>query len=110
MTDTTSLLFVFGLGYSALHLARRLKAKGIQVSGTVRSEDKAATLRAEGIAAQVWSGQGLPDIPDGAHWLVTLPPDEGGCPAARVATYSEPGAASMTYLSTTGVYGAIGGP
>ena len=44
MTDMTSLLFVFGLGYSALHLARRLKAKGIQVSGTVRSEDKAATL------------------------------------------------------------------
>ena len=109
MTDMTSLLFVFGLGYSALHLARRLKAKGIQVSGTVRSEDKAATLRAEGIAAQVWSGQGLPDIPDGAHWLVTLPPDEGGCPAARVATYSEPGAASMTYLSTTGVYGDLGG-
>ena len=105
MTDTTSLLFVFGLGYSALRLAERLKARGTTVAGTVRSEDKAAALRADGVRAEVWNGQGLPDIPDGAHWLVTLPPDEAGCPAARVATYAEPGAASVTYLSTTGVYG-----
>ena len=109
MTDTTSLLFVFGMGYSALRLSRRLKADGFQISGTVRSEEKAAALRAEGIAAQVWSGEGLPDIPEGAHWLVTLPPDEGGCPAARAATYSEPGSASVTYLSTTGVYGDLNG-
>ncbi|MEE2922308.1 MAG: SDR family oxidoreductase [Pseudomonadota bacterium] len=109
MTDTTSLLFVFGLGYSALRLAERLKARGTTVAGTVRSEDKAAALRADGVRAEVWNGQGLPDIPDGAHWLVTLPPDEAGCPAARVATYAEPGAASVTYLSTTGVYGDLGG-
>lgn len=109
MTDTTSLLFVFGLGYSALRLAERLKARGTTVAGTVRSEEKAAALRADGVRAEVWNGQGLPDIPDGAHWLVTLPPDEAGCPAARVATYAEPGAASVTYLSTTGVYGDLGG-
>ena len=109
MTDTTSLLFVFGLGYSAVRLAERLKARGIAVAGTVRSEEKAAALRADGVRAEVWNGQGLPDIPDGAHWLVTLPPDEAGCPAARVATYAEPGAASVTYLSTTGVYGDLGG-
>jgi nucleoside-diphosphate-sugar epimerase len=109
MTDTTSLLFVFGLGYSALRLAERLKARGKAVVGTVRSEEKAAALRADGVRAEVWNGQGLPDIPDGAHWLVTLPPDEDGCPAARVATYAEPGAASVTYLSTTGVYGDLGG-
>jgi nucleoside-diphosphate-sugar epimerase len=109
MTDTTSLLFVFGLGYSALRLAERLKARGTTVAGTVRSEEKAAALRADGVRAEVWNGQGLPDIPDGAHWLVTLPPDEAGCPAARVATYAEPGAANVTYLSTTGVYGDLGG-
>ena len=109
MTDTTSLLFVFGLGYSASRLAERLKARGTTVAGTVRSEEKAAALRADGVRAEVWNGQGLPDIPDGAHWLVTLPPDEAGCPAVRVATYAEPGAASVTYLSTTGVYGDLGG-
>ncbi|WP_291077875.1 SDR family oxidoreductase [Hyphomonas sp.] len=109
MTDTTSLLFVFGLGYSASRLAERLKARGTTVAGTVRSEEKAAALRADGVRAEVWNGQGLPDIPDGAHWLVTLPPDEAGCPAARVATCAEPGAASVTYLSTTGVYGDLGG-
>ena len=109
MTDTTSLLFVFGLGYSALKLAGRLKSRGIGVAGTVRSAEKAAALKADGIAAQVWDGQGLPDIPEGAHWLVTLPPDADGCPAARAATYAEPSAASVTYLSTTGVYGDLNG-
>jgi len=109
MTDQPYLLFVFGLGYSAQQLARRLIPQGWAVSGTVRSEAGAAKLRAQGIAAQVWAGDGTPDIPAGAHWLVTLPPDADGCPAAHVATYSEPSAASITYLSTTGVYGDLNG-
>ena len=109
MTVPTSLLFVFGLGYSATHTAARLMRRGWQVHGTVRSTEKAEELRAQGIQAQVWAGEGLPDIPEGAHWLVTLPPDAEGCPAARVASYAEPAAATVTYLSTTGVYGDLGG-
>jgi hypothetical protein len=31
-------LFVFGLGYSALALAARLRAKGWSIAGTCRSE------------------------------------------------------------------------
>jgi nucleoside-diphosphate-sugar epimerase len=109
MTDRPFLLFVFGLGYSAAQLARQLALAGWQVAGTVRTPEKASKLRACGIAASVWAGQGVPDIPDGARWLVTLPPDREGCPAARAAGHLAGRAVSVTYLSTTGVYGDLGG-
>ncbi len=52
-----------------------------------------------------WDGKGDIVPPEGAHWLVTLPPDADGCPAARAAGHLAEKAASVTYLSTTGVYG-----
>ena len=67
MTSQPSLLFVFGLGYSAQQLASRLMASGWQVAGTVRSEAKAAGLRSRGIDARVWSGEGPVEVPEGAH-------------------------------------------
>ena len=109
MTVPTSLLFVFGLGYSATHLAGRLIPQGWQVHGTVRSAARAADLAAQGMQAQVWAGEGAPEIPGGAHWLVTLPPDGEGCPALRKVAAQAATAASVTYLSTTGVYGDLGG-
>lgn len=109
MTTSQSLLFVFGLGYSALQLAAQLRPAGWAVAGTVRTASKAAALQAEGLKAQVWAGEGRPDIPDGAHWLVTLPPGAEGCPAALAAGAGARRAASITYLSTTGVYGDLQG-
>ena len=41
--------FVFGLGYSALALATRLRAKGWSVVGTCRSEDRQRALAEKGI-------------------------------------------------------------
>ncbi|WP_291207607.1 SDR family oxidoreductase [Hyphomonas sp.] len=109
MTSSQSLLFVFGLGYSALQLAAQLRPSGWQVAGTVRTAAKAAELRAEGIAAQVWTGEGPVAAPPGAHWLVTLPPGRDGCPAALAAGAAAHAAHSVTYLSTTGVYGDLNG-
>lgn len=109
MTVQPSLLFVFGLGYSAQQLASRLLAAGWQVAGTVRSEEKAAVLRSRGIDARVWSGEGLVEVPEGAHWLVTLPPGKEGCPAAQSVRKWPEMAESVTYLSTTGVYGDLNG-
>lgn len=109
MTTPQSLLFVFGLGYSALQLAAQLRPAGWAVDGTVRTASKAAALQAEGVNAQVWTGEGRPDIPSGAHWLVTLPPGGDGCPAALAAGADARKAASITYLSTTGVYGDLRG-
>ncbi|MFN4025716.1 MAG: SDR family NAD(P)-dependent oxidoreductase, partial [Hyphomonas sp.] len=109
MTSQPFLLFVFGLGYTAQQLGRQLLAAGGRVAGTVRSEAKAAELRSEGFEASVWTGQGQPAIPDGAHWLVTLPPDREGCPAARSVRDCPDLSRSVTYLSTTGVYGDLKG-
>lgn len=109
MTSPQSLLFVFGLGYSAWQLAGQLRPSGWQVAGTVRTSAKAAELRAGGIAAEVWTGEGPVAVPPGAHWLVTLPPGPGGCPAALAAGAAAGTAQSVTYLSTTGVYGDLNG-
>ncbi len=109
MTTPQSLLFVFGLGYSALQLADRLGQRGWRVAGTVRTAEKAAAMQARGIDAQVWAGEGPVDVPDGAHWLVTLPPGRSGCPAALSAGEKAGGAYSINYLSTTGVYGDLNG-
>ncbi|MEX1251741.1 MAG: SDR family oxidoreductase [Hyphomonas sp.] len=109
MTSPQSLLFVFGLGYSALQLAAALHPAGWRVAGTVRTPAKAADLRAQGIAAEVWAGEGCLKVPPGAHWLVTLPPGREGCPAARAAGDQAASAQSIAYLSTTGVYGDLNG-
>lgn len=109
---TTRTLFCFGLGYTAQRLAARLIPRGFRIAGTVRGEDKAAALGAEGIDARVWGGAGgaapgLPEDPD-AVFLVSVPPDVDGCPAARIFA-REVSARSVIYLSTTGVYGDRGG-
>lgn len=106
MTVPPSLLFVAGLGYSATQLARRWPGP---VSGTVRSADKAAALQEEGIEARVWDGAGPLNLPDRACLLVTVPPDERGCPVVRHALSERNNHHRVIYLSTTGVYGDLKG-
>ena len=104
-------LFVFGYGFSARALARRLGPQGWSVAATFRDEGGAARLAAEGIepvplndpdaiAAEVGSAQAV---------LITAPPTALGCPAlpALVRPMAKAGAFPdwIGYLSTTGVYG-----
>lgn len=107
-------LFCFGLGFSALTLAHRLRAEGFAVAGTCRSEEKAARLRDQGIEAHVYG----PDAPldpaalEGAtHLLLSIPPDDKGDPVARDFgnTLQRLSLQWVGYLSTTGVYGDRGG-
>ena len=49
-----SRLFAFGLGYTALALARRLQGEGWRIAGTTRSAEKQARLAAEGIEARLF--------------------------------------------------------
>lgn len=111
-------LFIFGLGYTALHLADRLRSAGWSLAGTVRGQEKADALRAQGIDAFTFDrGRPLADIAaalDGVtHILSSVPPDADGDPvldqhgadiAARATSLRWTG-----YLSTTGVYGNTGG-
>ncbi len=114
-------LFCFGLGFSAVTLAERLLARGWRISGTCRSAQKQAALKAHGIEAYLFDrdrplmdlGQKLADVTD---LLASVPPDDRGDPvidchgveiAAKIANGSPLG--WIGYLSTTGVYGDCNG-
>ncbi|MGQ0665164.1 MAG: SDR family oxidoreductase [Pseudomonadota bacterium] len=110
-------LFVFGLGYAALALARRLMAAGWRVAGTTRSEAKRLDLARLGIDAVLFA-RDLPladlagRLQGTTHLLSSVPPDAEGDPvldrhAGDLAALA--GLAWAGYLSTTGVYGDRGG-
>jgi nucleoside-diphosphate-sugar epimerase len=60
-------LVIFGCGYSGTAIAKAFLADGFRVSGTTRSQEKAAALRAQGIEAFVFDGETLdPALVDAA--------------------------------------------
>ena len=108
-------LFCFGLGYSAQALARRLVASGWMVTGTCRSTERRASLRASGFSAILFNRNRPVDttaLNGVTHLLVSVPPDAAGDPVlalhvSDIATLA--GLSWLGYLSTTGVYGDRGG-
>lgn len=117
MTDAshsaTPSLFCFGLGYTALALARLVMPLGWKVAGTTTDPEKLAALKAAGIAAELFSvDRPLIDVraslADTTHILVSIPPCGEGDPAFDVHSEdiaSAPNLKWLGYLSTTGVYG-----
>lgn len=103
-------LFVFGMGYSAQALARRLLPQGWRIVGTTRSPDKAARLAAAGIEPLIWPGDPVgPALQRATHLLVSIGAGAEGDPVlarhqAEIAA-AAPRLAWAGYLSTTGVYG-----
>jgi len=107
-------LFVFGLGYSALALARIVLPEGWEVAGTCRTEAGVATLRQLGIEPYLFDGSGSLDpaaLNSTTHLLASAPPDADdpvlrhhGTNIARLL-----GLAWVGYLSTTSVYGVTDG-
>jgi len=100
-------LFCFGLGYSALVLARRLLADGWDVAGTCQSEARASELRGSGIDAHLFERGPFP-LEDVTHLLSSVPPSDGG-DVVLDALPADLGVNWIGYLSTTGVYGDTGG-
>ena len=106
-------LFCFGLGYTALALARRLQAEGWRVAGTCREAARQEELVRLGIAARLFDrDRPLADarslLAGFTHLLSSVPPDEAGDPVLDlhgpdITSRSE--LAWIGYLSTTGVYG-----
>jgi nucleoside-diphosphate-sugar epimerase len=110
-------LFVFGLGYSATHLAKRLLNQGWRIGGTCRSEEKAADLARLGIEAHVFDGTtpcaNMGNTLNGVtHLLSSIPPDDAGDPAlGHHSVDIENNSKALEwigYLSTIGVYGDQG--
>jgi dTDP-4-dehydrorhamnose reductase len=106
-------LFVFGLGYSAIHFIKIYKDRFARIAGTVTSQDKADALAAGGIDARVFAPERADtaienDLQAADALLVSVPPDEEGDPVlARFAgaIASAPCLSWIGYLSTIGVYG-----
>ncbi len=107
-------LLVFGLGYSALVLSRLLQKDGWTIAGTCRSDEKAATLRSQGIEPFVFDGATPLDrsaFEGVTHILASAPPNPDD-PALRHHAGdigALPEVEWVGYLSTTSVYGVTDG-
>lgn len=104
MTDPSDPLFLFGPGYSAQALARLWSGP---IFGSVRPSSNRAGLDALEIQPISISDEGaIREAVRGAHLVVSAPPSETGCPALNtIGADAAKTLASVTYLSTTGVYG-----
>lgn len=106
-------LFCFGLGFSALTLARRKRVAGWRVAGTTRDAGKARQLAGEGIESFLFDGERpLADaqttLAGTTHLLASVPPAGENDPVLALhgdAIAALPGLQWAGYLSTTGVYG-----
>lgn len=103
-----SQLFAFGFGYVAAELARRLALQGWSCAGTVRTPARAEPLERQGFTTHLWPGADVTPSA-GAAWLISVPPDEQGCPVFRSFSHLAETASWIGYLSTTGVYGDLAG-
>jgi len=107
MTVPSQPLFLYGPGYSATVLAQIWLGP---VAGTYRSETARAALADLSIdAIAIDDAKGLSAALENAHLVVSAPPGEAGCPAFAALGDQAARAASVTYLSTTGVYGDLRG-
>ncbi|MBZ9935829.1 SDR family oxidoreductase [Mesorhizobium sp. BR1-1-16] len=110
-------LFIFGIGYSALAFARRAAGRYGSITGTVRSAEKASSLRAECIDAMVFDGVHATDevraaLGRATHLVQSIAPDAAGDPALRIFEPDLRLSRALRwigYLSTVGVYGDHGG-
>ena len=104
----TGRLFVFGLGFSGLEIAKLAKAAGWTVAGTCRTREKAAELAGQDIEVHLFDGTAaLPAAAFGnaSHVICTIPPGPDGDPVLATSARRLRDARWLGYLSTTGVYG-----
>ena len=110
------MLFCFGLGYSARHLASKLEDDGWHIAGTARTAEGVARIQDLGYMGTVFDGL-KPATGAGAaarrasHIVISAPPDAQGDPVLRhhAEEIAQSTAAWIGYLSTIGVYGDHGG-
>ncbi len=107
-------LFCFGLGYTALRLAKELIHEGWNVSGTIRDKTRFPDFIEQGITPYALNSnepestsKELP-LDTATHILSSVPPGAAGDPIVDIVSEFPP-AAWVGYLSTTGVYGNTDG-
>ncbi len=108
----TGRLFIFGLGYSGLEIAKLARSAGWSVGGTVTTADKAAQLGREGIDAHAFDGSAplsVGSLASATHVVCSIAPGTAGDPVLQRCADRLGQAKWLGYLSTTGVYGDRGG-
>jgi hypothetical protein len=107
-------LFVFGIGFSGIEIAKAALTRGAAVAGTTRSEAKAARLAELGIEPFLFDvslpgGTLLKRLKTASHLLVSIGPDAAGDPVLKALgdrlSAKMPALEWLGYLSTVGVYG-----
>lgn len=108
----TALLLGYGFTAQRFVTAARLD----DVVGTTRKPDKAESLTRAGVRGLVFDGAPSAALVEAAEAseivLVSLPPDDAGCPGFRALGKTLDASKRLRwlgYLSTTGVYGDRGG-
>jgi nucleoside-diphosphate-sugar epimerase len=99
-------VLILGCGYAGAAVARLARERGLAVVANVRSDARAASLRAEGfeVLQRAELDESIAEhVSPSTHVVIAFPPD--GATDARVAA-GLGAAARVTYLSSTGVYGA----
>jgi nucleoside-diphosphate-sugar epimerase len=102
---------LLGYGFCAQRFARA--ARLTDVVATTRTSEKRDALVVGGVRALLFDGGAAsPELADAARRaetvLVSIPPNDGGCPAFRALGETlarSPALKQLAYLSTTGVYG-----
>ncbi len=104
-TGMTNHLLIFGMGYTAQHLAAHLRAAGWQVTGTRQTADGGNIAFDDRRAVEG-------ALATASHILSSVPPARDGSDPV-LAGYGDAIRAAATrwtgYLSSTGVYGDAGG-
>jgi nucleoside-diphosphate-sugar epimerase len=111
--------FFFGLGFSsqAALAALRDGQQTVNVSGSVRGQNKANLLTGQGVDAHVFDGTAPgttlgPSLRKASHVILSIAPGEVGDPALihhRADLDAAPDLEWLCYYSTVGVYGDFGG-
>ena len=107
-------LFIFGIGFSGIEIAKAALAQGASVAGTTRSNVKAVKLAEAGVEPFLFDGSAPDDrlaerLRKVSHLLISIGPDALGDPVLNAlekdfARYL-PALEWIGYLSTVGVYG-----
>jgi nucleoside-diphosphate-sugar epimerase len=104
-------LFVFGLGYSALHAVSVLRPAFASCAGTVRTAGKKVALQEEAIQAFLFDAEQeaiSKALQKASHVLITVPPGETGDPVLsswRSVLEQSQTVRWIGYLSSIAVYG-----
>lgn len=107
-------LFIFGVGFSGLEIARTALSEGAVVAGTTRSSAKAKRLAQAGIKPFILEGADvIPALKERlasvTHLVISIGPDRSGDPVLNTLHADIAGAMPklkwIGYLSTVGVYG-----